>query len=251
MSKIPQGEWNAIAARYQSGESISKIARSYGCTPPAIHYILKRSRIKSEASPAQPAIAPRSAEPPRYGLVRAHAAEPPTSPAQSPASSGAPDLPSAAAAAEVVPSVPLSPEGGGNYRQPLSPHPASHGTSAVTRAAKEGLPPASTARVEPAQTPAGGKAVAPRGRSGLDVELYSRAEAAIELFRTSFSAAMTEGSPGMRERLRQAANDLMRVAARTTMVLDRLNAISERTTAVRSPNYPRSALAGEDFNKLG
>ncbi len=33
MSKIPQGEWNAIAARYESGESISKIARSYGCTP--------------------------------------------------------------------------------------------------------------------------------------------------------------------------------------------------------------------------
>lgn len=44
MSKIPQGEWSAIAARYQDGELISKIARGYGCTPPAIYYILKRNR---------------------------------------------------------------------------------------------------------------------------------------------------------------------------------------------------------------
>src|SRR5262245_60279996 len=43
MSKIPQGEWSAIAARYAKGESISRIAQSYGCTPPAIHYILKKN----------------------------------------------------------------------------------------------------------------------------------------------------------------------------------------------------------------
>ncbi len=43
MSKIPQGEWSAIAARYSQGESISSIARHYGCTAPAIHYILKRN----------------------------------------------------------------------------------------------------------------------------------------------------------------------------------------------------------------
>ena len=51
MSKIPQGEWTAIAARYQNGESISKIARSYGCTPPAIHYILKRNGQRPTAIP--------------------------------------------------------------------------------------------------------------------------------------------------------------------------------------------------------
>ena len=44
MPKIPQGEWSAIAARYEKGESMSGIARGYGCTPPAIHYILKRHR---------------------------------------------------------------------------------------------------------------------------------------------------------------------------------------------------------------
>ena len=47
MSKIPQGEWSAIAARYAKGESITRIAQSYGCTPPAIHYILKRSKQRA------------------------------------------------------------------------------------------------------------------------------------------------------------------------------------------------------------
>ena len=47
MAKIPQGEWSAIAARYAQGESISRIAQSYGCTPPAIHYILKRNKTRT------------------------------------------------------------------------------------------------------------------------------------------------------------------------------------------------------------
>jgi hypothetical protein len=64
--------------------------------------------------------------------------------------------------------------------------------------------------------------------AGLDDELHGRAEAAIAAFRSSFDAALEEGSPGVRQRLRQAASDLMRVAARTTIVLDRLNATAER-----------------------
>src|SRR5690349_22062192 len=51
MSKIPQGEWNAIAARYAKGESITRIAQSYGCTPPAIHYILKRNKLRPATNP--------------------------------------------------------------------------------------------------------------------------------------------------------------------------------------------------------
>ena len=53
MSKIPQGEWSAIAARYAKGESITRIAQSYGCTPPAIHYILKRSKQRAAQNPEQ------------------------------------------------------------------------------------------------------------------------------------------------------------------------------------------------------
>jgi acyl-CoA reductase-like NAD-dependent aldehyde dehydrogenase len=58
----------------------------------------------------------------------------------------------------------------------------------------------------------------------LDAELHADAEAAIRAFRSSFEAALAENSSATRARLRQKASDLMRVAARTTIVLDRLNA---------------------------
>jgi len=92
MSKIPQGEWKAIAARYEKGESISGIARGYGCTPPAIHYILKRHRELPAAAvrplaPAQPpaaaaaapivAFAPEPTLPARTGVKFEHYAPSP------------------------------------------------------------------------------------------------------------------------------------------------------------------------------
>jgi hypothetical protein len=75
--------------------------------------------------------------------------------------------------------------------------------------------------------------------AGLDNELHGRAEAAIAAFRSSFDAALAEGSPHVRQQLRQAASDLMRVAARTTIVLDRLNATAERTPG-RTEGQPPS-----------
>jgi len=41
--KIPKGEWPKIAARFRNGETFTQIARSYGCTPPAIRYIVERA----------------------------------------------------------------------------------------------------------------------------------------------------------------------------------------------------------------
>ena len=55
MSKIPPGEWSAIAARHAKGESLSAIARSYGCTPPAIHYVLKRNGRQPAEKVEEPA----------------------------------------------------------------------------------------------------------------------------------------------------------------------------------------------------
>jgi acyl-CoA reductase-like NAD-dependent aldehyde dehydrogenase len=55
--------------------------------------------------------------------------------------------------------------------------------------------------------------------AGLDAELHADSEAAIQAFRSSFDAALAENSLVTRERLRQAASDLMRVAARTTIVI--------------------------------
>lgn len=40
--KIPRNEWPRILAKYASGESVAQIGRDYGCTAPAIRYIIKR-----------------------------------------------------------------------------------------------------------------------------------------------------------------------------------------------------------------
>jgi hypothetical protein len=40
--KIPRNEWPRILSKYASGESIAQIGRDYGCTAPAIRYIIKR-----------------------------------------------------------------------------------------------------------------------------------------------------------------------------------------------------------------
>ncbi len=41
--KIPHGEWPQIVAKYAGGETIAQIGRDYGCTAPAIRYIIRRS----------------------------------------------------------------------------------------------------------------------------------------------------------------------------------------------------------------
>jgi hypothetical protein len=45
--KIPQSDWPRIMARYEAGETLSSIARTYDCSPPAISYIVSRSREKT------------------------------------------------------------------------------------------------------------------------------------------------------------------------------------------------------------
>lgn len=57
--KIPRSEWAKILAKYNSGETIASIGRAYGCTAPAIRYIVKRSgMLKSEAGRRSPSDAP-------------------------------------------------------------------------------------------------------------------------------------------------------------------------------------------------
>lgn len=231
MSKIPQGEWNAIAARYQNGESISKIARGYGCTPPAIHYILKRNRLRPTETSAQPVHA-RPPEPSQSRLVRANGPDP------------------VAASASRFEKLPNGADGVALVRASV-PGSAAGVQSTASSPDRAPTTPPSALQSSPdlAANPAAFAASPTSALPGLDNELHLRAEAAIETFRSSFDAALSEGSPGMCERLRQAASDLMKVAARTTMVLDRLNAIAERSA--RAHNYPRSAHAGNDFGKLG
>ena len=205
MSKIPQGEWNAIAARYTKGESITRIAQSYGCTPPAIHYILKRNKLRPAAEP----------ECRVNGKPEAPA---PISAAEARPAAGSPVEPRRVPDPEIARASPIS-------REPVRPP----------------LPQPPALRQQPANSPR----PAARGSAftaGLDSELHGRAEAAIAAFRSSFDAALAEGSPSVHQRLREAASDLMRVAARTTIVLDRLNASTERElqrTSDRRPGYGR------------
>ena len=44
--KIPQSDWPLIMARYEAGETLASIARTYDCSPPAISYIVSRSRAR-------------------------------------------------------------------------------------------------------------------------------------------------------------------------------------------------------------
>ncbi|HKS89872.1 MAG TPA: hypothetical protein VJR70_10565 [Stellaceae bacterium] len=42
-------------ARYEAGETLASIARTYDCSPPAISYVVSRSRTRQPAPPAPPA----------------------------------------------------------------------------------------------------------------------------------------------------------------------------------------------------
>ena len=218
MSKIPQGEWNAIAARYAQGESISKIAQTYGCTPPAIHYILKRSKQRPTGNFEQP---PRPAPAPAPQFSVQSPPEP-----------------------EIARPIPPRFENHNGER------PAILDRQVMSRHTVEPPPrdqetAAPNLRLEPSTSRAlqsGNVRDASRASAftaGLDHELHGRAEAAIAAFRSSFDAALAEESPVVRQRLRQAASDLMRVAARTTIVLDRLNANAEHSSGQVESQFRR------------
>ena len=59
--KIPQQDWPSIITRYESGETLASIARTYDCSPPAISYIVSRTRARSAAAEAVAEAAARNA----------------------------------------------------------------------------------------------------------------------------------------------------------------------------------------------
>jgi hypothetical protein len=68
--KIPQQDWPSIIKRYESGETLASIARTYNCSPPAISYILSRSRAVDSTEE-------RGNESPEPQLVKGHPNETP------------------------------------------------------------------------------------------------------------------------------------------------------------------------------
>ena len=60
--KIPQSDWPLIMTRYEAGETLASIARTYDCSPPAISYVVSRSRARHAAHEV-PVSAPLASEP--------------------------------------------------------------------------------------------------------------------------------------------------------------------------------------------
>src|SRR5882672_3001353 len=88
--KIPQSDWPLIMVRYEAGETLASIARTYDCSPPAISYVVSRSRARPPGTET-PARVPSTAE---AQLIKVPSVEPvarvngqpgaePASPAQS------------------------------------------------------------------------------------------------------------------------------------------------------------------------
>jgi Meckel syndrome type 1 protein len=48
--KIPQQDWPSIISRYEAGETLASIARTYDCSPPAISYIVSRTRARGSSA---------------------------------------------------------------------------------------------------------------------------------------------------------------------------------------------------------
>src|SRR4051794_6651801 len=70
--KIPQSDWPLIMARYEAGETLASIARTYDCSPPAISYVVSKSRAR------QPSLERSTAGPsgPETQLVKSMAGDP-------------------------------------------------------------------------------------------------------------------------------------------------------------------------------
>ena len=107
--KIPQSDWPLIMGRYEAGETLASIARTYDCSPPAISYIVSRSRARQPAGEAEPV--PISAEP---HLLKGQSGE--VVPAVEPVSAPRAAAPVQPAAAEIRPATALPLERRGEER---------------------------------------------------------------------------------------------------------------------------------------
>ncbi len=122
--KIPQQDWPSIIKRYEAGETLASIARTYDCSPPAISYILGRSRARDATAEGTEPSGIESAEP---RLVKGH-------PTDMPATefiNGAPEIDEGAV---LPPTAQASDPKDGSDPKPVSagPESASNGTAGAS-----------------------------------------------------------------------------------------------------------------------
>jgi cold shock protein len=203
-SKIPEPEWPIVAARRSAGESVAAIARDYRCSPALVYAVLKKTpppekaidaathpRRASVATGLKPDPSPHREEP---GIARFETQQ------GTVAGAGPPN------AMSTVSAEARSPESRSGQELELSPNaPAGQASGVPVRRA---TPIALTAY--------------------LDDALRSEAEVTMSRFSEAFTAALGTKNPAELEALRQASSALMRIGARTSIIVERLASAADR-----------------------
>jgi hypothetical protein len=251
--KIPQTDWPLIMARYEAGETLASIARTYDCSPPAISYIVSRNRDK----PASETLSPPTPEPqliktPSNGSS-ANSIIAPVEPEvvleASPAVVAAPPAVSRLPVASA-----LAHNGNGEQRPKLhlgfgaasgNGHSNGNGHGPVN-GPNNGVQPQAQPRANPfddgrsnrdftavrearpapmpPQMPRDDAPARKEGSAALDHELRSRIDGDLTAFLAAFDAVLAADTQESRFGLKEATDRLLRVGARTRIELDRLEA---------------------------
>ena len=262
--KIPQTDWPLIMARYEAGETLASIARTYDCSPPAISYIVSRNRDKpaNETPPlaaAEPLLIKThsngssanggvAAVEPQVAPVAALAVH--VQPAEAAPQRNGGERPLSVSAAASAPS-PAS--GNGEHRPKLHLGFGNGNAQANSFNDRNGAQPQAAPRPfqPPARNPfdngANGRDFAamreprppshmapqpPRdegparkaGGGALDQELRSRVDDDITAFLAAFDAVLVADTQESRFGLKEATDRLLRAGARTRIELERLEA---------------------------
>jgi hypothetical protein len=248
-------------ARYEAGETLASIARTYDCSPPAISYIVSRSRSRGVAPSAVGSRTPASPEP---QLVESHRTETPVHEPgretalteQMPAGESGPGSPaktanetSQAALQDATPSNEgaKAPNKGRSERDDvdernnIDPAREDHRplqTLHLSQPHRHDEPAANglvASHVAPGHKDPGrpgngdGRFVQEEGNSKergtfIDLALRDRVQSDIVAFLAAFDAALSRDTSETRAELREATDRLLRAGARTRIELERLEA---------------------------
>jgi cold shock protein len=221
-SKIPETEWPIVAARRSAGESVAAIAHDYGCSPALVYAVLKKTPPPEKVPAAvkeQPTLAPAATEPGDVGRLDSTAHREEAAIAcleEDPA--GEPGSPSAVSTASAEARSGDAPSGQEPKTSPNVPAGEASGAVASGRA----KPIALTAY--------------------LDDALRSDAEVTISRFREALTVALGTKNAASLEALRQASSELMRIGARTSIIIERLASSADRAHPAGRPKLPGSAV---------
>jgi hypothetical protein len=247
--KIPQSDWPLIMARYEAGETLSSIARTYDCSPPAVSYIVSRSKAKP-ASKVSPPPAPEAQlikAPANGATTNGSAAIEPTvttpapvaairrEPIAEPRPNGLTDGAAASGDQRRTLHLSLGADNGANGSNGNG-HATLNGGANGNGHHPE-MPRPSFTQPQ-AQQPRDGEAARKDSSAFIDRELRSRVDGDIAVFLAAFDAALAADTQESRFGLREATDRLLRAGARTRIELERLEA--------RVPLQPREGGAAAD-----